>query len=205
MRTRPQLVLFDIDGVLCRYDRAAFAGALGELTGHTAEFVREAVWGSGLETRSDLGEVDPEAYLREMSDRLGRPVVCADWLAARRSAMTPDPHVLALVGRVKQRCAIAGLTNNSTMLADHMDVLCPGIAEHLRGLIHTSAALGVTKPLADAYLLCARHHGVRAEQVFFIDDVEANVEGALRAGLQASLFTDVEGLEQALASYGLLR
>ena len=204
MRMRPHLVLFDIDGVLCHYDRAAFAGALGALTGRTAEFVREAVWASGLETRSDRGEVGPEAYLWEMSERLGRTVSRADWLAARCTAMTPDPRVLTLVGCVKQHCPIAGLTNNSTMLADHMDVLCPGIAEHLQGLIHTSAKLGVTKPQAEAYLRCAELQGVQAGEVFFIDDVEANVESTLRTGMQASLFAGADRLEQELAGYGLL-
>ncbi|WP_218511202.1 HAD family phosphatase [Variovorax sp. dw_308] len=204
MRIRPQLVLFDIDGVLCQYDRAVFQGALGALTGHTAEFVREAVWGSGLETRSDRGEVDAQAYLREMSGRLGHRVTLDDWLAARRAGMAPDARVLALVGRVKRHCAIAGLTNNSAMLSEHIETLCPEIGRYLKGLIVTSAMVGATKPDAAAYLRSIERFGVQPGSVLFIDDVAANVEGAVRAGLQAFLFVDAERLEQELEGHGLL-
>ncbi|MEJ8854947.1 HAD family phosphatase [Variovorax robiniae] len=205
MRNRPHLVLFDIDGVLCQYDRAVFQAALGALTGHTAEFVREAVWGSGLETRSDRGDVDPVAYLREMSRRLGHAVTRVDWLAARRAGMTPDPQVLALVERVKRRCRIAGLTNNSPMLAEDIETLCPDIGRHFKnGLIVTSAMVGATKPEAGAYLRSIERFGVQPEQVLFIDDVEANVEGAVRVGLQACLFVGAARLDRELRDCGLL-
>ncbi|MDM0117696.1 HAD family phosphatase [Variovorax sp. J22R133] len=204
MRTRPHLVLFDIDGVLCHYDRAAFAGTLGALTGRTAEFVREAVWTSGLETRSDRGEVDPDAYLREMSQRLGHPVSRVDWVAARRLAMTPDARVLALAAQVKQRCPLAGLTNNSPMLAEDIEGLCPDIAQDFKNVIVTSAMVGATKPQAEAYLRTIERFGVRPASVLFIDDVMANVEGALSAGLQAFLFVNADQLAQELGEYGLL-
>ncbi|MET0540267.1 MAG: HAD family phosphatase [Variovorax sp.] len=205
MRNRPHLVLFDIDGVLCQYDRAVFQGALGALTGHTAEFVREAVWGSGLETRSDRGEVDPAAYLREISERLGHVVTRDDWLAARRAGMTPNPQVLALVERVKQHCPIAGLTNNSPMLSEDIETLCPEIGRHFKdGLIVTSAMVRATKPEAAAYLRSIERFGVPPERVLFVDDVEANVEGALRAGLRACLFVGAGRLERELDDCGLL-
>lgn len=204
MPVRPQLVLFDIDGVLCHYDRAAFAAALGALTENTAEFVRQAVWGSGLETRSDRGEVDPAAYLQEMSDRLAHSVSREDWVAARRSAMTPDARVLALAAQVRRHCPLAGLTNNSPMLAEDIAGLCPDIARDFQGVIVTSAMVGATKPEAQAYLRAIARFGVAPAEVLFIDDVLANVEGALRAGLQAFLFVDADQLAQELGKYGLL-
>jgi FMN phosphatase YigB (HAD superfamily) len=197
------LVLFDLDGVLCRYDRAARVGHLAASTHRSAEAVRHAIWGTGLESRADAGLISDEDYLDELGRYLGTPVTLGAWLDARRAAMTLDADVLRLAQVVSTRRRIAILTNNCRLLALHMDTLCPEVAALFGDTIHATASFGATKPAPEAYLRCVEALGVPAAETFFIDDVEANVTGALRAGLQACEFTSAPALSAELAARGL--
>lgn len=188
------LVLFDLDGVLCHYDRSVRVDRLASSTLQSTEAVRHAIWGTGLESRADAGLIGDEDYLDELGRLLGSPVTLDAWLDARRAAMTLDAEVLRMARTVSTRCRIAILTNNCRLLALHMDRLCPEVAALFGDTIHATASFGATKPAPQAYLRCVEALSVSPGETLFIDDVEANVVGALRAGLQAYEFTDAAAL-----------
>jgi hypothetical protein len=50
-----KLVLFDMDNVLCEYDREERVACLAELAGSTSKFVYKAIWESGFEFLGDSG------------------------------------------------------------------------------------------------------------------------------------------------------
>jgi putative hydrolase of the HAD superfamily len=198
------LVLFDMEGVLSHYDRAARVDRLAHISGRSAQAVRHAIWGSGLEARADAGQISDDEYLRELGRLLHYPVSREDWLAARHASITPVESVLALAGKVAERHRIAILTNNCRLLTDHIDYLNPPVARLFGAHVYSSAAFGAAKPAAQAYLRCVERLGVRAEQTLFVDDTEANVNGALDAGLQGHRFVSAAGLSEELQRYGLL-
>ena len=91
MTTAITLVLFDMEGVLSHYDRAARVAHLSAVSGQSADAVRHAIWGSGLEARADAGEIGDDEYLSALGDLLNCRIGRDDWLtsAARRSRQTP--------------------------------------------------------------------------------------------------------------------
>ncbi|MDR3095777.1 MAG: HAD family phosphatase [Paraburkholderia sp.] len=198
------VVLFDMEGVLSHYDREARAERLAALTGTTPEAVREAIWGSGLEARADAGELAPDVYLRALGELLGCDMERETWLAARRASITPNEAAIALAARAAQRCRIAVLTNNSRLVTDHLDYLNPPVARLFGERVYACAAFGATKPAAQAYLGCLAQLGAAPHETLFIDDGEANVQGALAAGLRACHFVDVETLAQDLCRFGVI-
>ena len=68
-----KLVLFDMDNVLCDYDRAKRVAWLSKLAGTTSESVHKAIWDSGFELLGDSGTLDAADYLRGFGDRIGYP------------------------------------------------------------------------------------------------------------------------------------
>ena len=64
-----KLVLFDMDNVLCEYDRGRRVAFLAELAGTTSEFVYKAIWESGFEL---LGTPAPSMP----------PTICGDLASA---------------------------------------------------------------------------------------------------------------------------
>jgi glucose-1-phosphatase len=198
------VVVFDMEGVLSHYDREARAVRLAALTGTTPEAVREAIWGSGLEARADAGELLPDVYLRALGELLGCAMDRETWLAARHASITPNAEAIVLAERVARRCRIAVLTNNCRLVTDHLDFLNPPVARLFGEYVYASASFGAVKPAAQAYLGCLAQLGAAPRETLFIDDSEANVQGAVNAGLHACLYVDTETLAHDLRRFGVL-
>lgn len=204
MTSSIKLVLFDMEGVLSHYDRDARADRMSSLTGKHVDAVRHAIWGSGLEARADSGEITDDEYLLELGKVLGCAISCEDWLAARHASITPNAESLAIAAQIAARHRIAVLTNNCRLVTDHIAYLNPLVAQLFGEHVYPSAAFGAAKPAARAYLGCVRHLGVGARETLFIDDSQANVTGAIDAGLHAYRFVDADALSHELARFGLI-
>jgi len=89
-----KLVLFDMDNVLCNYDRGQRVACLAELAGSTSEFVHNAIWDSGFEALGDSGALDAGDYLRGFGERMGYPLSLDEWVEARRRSMQADRAML---------------------------------------------------------------------------------------------------------------
>lgn len=205
MPTPLQLVLFDLDEVLCHYDRSARVRHIAKVSGSTPEKVRSAIWESGLEGRADAGSLSSEAYLGEIGERLGYALTLSEWLDARSAAMRANLETLAIAKAVSSHCRIAVLTNNCRLVGEYISQLCPPVAELFAAEVYCSASFGAAKPQPLVYQRCLLQLGVAAADTLFIDDLPENARGAAEAGLHAHHFTNADALRVALAGFGLGR
>ncbi|MBR0840289.1 HAD family phosphatase [Bradyrhizobium liaoningense] len=199
-----KLVLFDMDNVLCDYDRGKRVAWLAELAGSTSEFIHKAIWESGFELLGDCGALDAIDYLHGFGERIGYPLSLDQWVEARRRSMQANRAMLEIAGSLRKTVDIAVLTNNTTLVADHIDTLLPDLRPLFGSQIYTSAQFKTAKPDPRCYRLCLSKLDVRPESVLFVDDLSANVAGAREAGLHAHHHTSVERFRQALSAHGLL-
>lgn len=199
-----KLVLFDMDNVLCAYDRPTRVAYLAELAGTSSEAVHAAIWGSGFELLGDSGALAAADYLQGFGTRIGYPLSLAEWVEARRRSMRADRAMLEIVARLRQTVDVAVLTNNTTLVADHIDTLLPELRSLFGSRIYTSAQFKTAKPDPDCYRRCLSELQVAPGAVLFIDDLAQNVAGAKEAGLLAHQHTTPEALRQALSKHGLL-
>lgn len=190
-----RLVIFDMDDVLLRYDVAARLSALSAMTGLPTDEIERRLWDSGIESASDRGDLDPDAYIAATAQALGVPFSPADWLRTRGSAMTPDTAMTALVEGLRGRVRLALLTNNGIIMKQHFDVLVPHLRPLFGSAMHVAAEFNTTKPDPSIYTALADCHGVAPAEAVMIDDKKVNVEGARAAGLRAHWFRGREGLE----------
>ncbi|MGU7772105.1 HAD family hydrolase [Burkholderia sp. MR1-5-21] len=197
-------VLFDMEGVLTHYDRAARVARLAALTGRPPDLIRYAIWESGLEARADAGEITPDAYLQALGDLLNCHVSRDTWLDSRHASITPNGETLALAEQVAERHPIAVLTNNSRLVTDHLDYLNPPVARLFGMHVYASASFGAAKPAAQAYLGCVGQLGARPGATLFIDDTDANVAGAVDAGLLGYRYVDAPSLADELRARGVI-
>jgi len=200
-----KLVLFDMDEVLYAYDLPARLAAMGAATGLTPREVFDALWGSGFEPGSDAGShPDPDDYLAGVCAQLGKTLSRADWIAARRDAMTPIADSLAIAAEVAKSCRIAVLTNNGPLLAAAADEIAPEAKALVGDNFFASAQLGAKKPDAEAFRRCLERLGVAPGEAFFTDDKPRNIEGARAAGLGVHRFLNAPALRRALVDAGVL-
>jgi HAD superfamily hydrolase (TIGR01509 family) len=199
-----RLVIFDMDGVLDRYDLGARLGRLAAATGKSAEAIHTAIWKSGFEDAADAGKFSAEEYLKGFEARVGAPLSRATWIAARRAAMHPNRDVLDFAKRLKQRAGIAVLTNNGFLVRDSFDELFPELPPLFGEGLHVAAEFGAKKPDPEVYRRLVARHQVEPTSAMMIDDKPENVEGARAAGLAGHRFTGIDGLRQEFQARGLL-
>ncbi|AIF45759.1 HAD family hydrolase [Dyella japonica] len=192
-------VLFDLDEVLADYDRSVRVSHLAHAIGRTPEAVQDAIYGSGIEDAADSGTLTAETYLDALSTHLGRAVTVDAWTAARRTATVIRPYMLELAATLGQRSTLAILTNNSVLMAQQLHRIAPALFPLFDGRAFASAQFGARKPDVEVYTNCLAALKVPADATLFVDDNEANVEGARGAGLLVHHYRDFAGLERALA------
>ncbi|MEZ5464014.1 MAG: HAD-IA family hydrolase [Lysobacteraceae bacterium] len=202
--SHPALLLFDLDGVLARYDHAARLAVLAERSGASVEAVSAALFESGLEADSDLGRYDAAGQVEELSRRLQRPIRLDDCIDARAAAMRIDAEVMAMAKAASRRCSVAIFTNNGLLLRDNLRTILPPLFPLFEGRVRCSAEFGVGKPEATAFQRCLESLGFAAVDTLFIDDKLINMDGARRAGLHAHHFRDAAALADVLVHHRLL-
>jgi glucose-1-phosphatase len=200
---RLELIIFDMDGVLCRYDRPLRLRRLAAISGRTPEEIFAAIWQSGFEASAEAGAMAAEAYLAGFAERIGHPLSRAQWVEARRFAMTPFPDVLALVGRIKQTVPVAVLTNNGFLTKETIGELFPELPPLFGANLRFSAEFGARRPDPDVYRRFLAQAGVAPQAALMIDDDAENVAGAEAAGLHGHVFDGVAALVSRLRSFGL--
>jgi glucose-1-phosphatase len=196
-----ECILFDMDNVLCRYDRWARAARLAEISGKSPEEIHRVIWESGFEALGDSGALSAPDYLKGFGSRIGYPLTLDEWLDARRTSMVPDHAMLDLVRQLRDSVEIAILTNNSELVADHIDFLCPELHPLFGERIYASARFKAAKPDIACYERCVAELRMRPQTVLFVDDLAENIAGASRAGLQAHHFTSVDGFVTSVGQY----
>ena len=198
----PELVIFDMDDVLCHYDLGRRLRALARLADVTARDVRAAVWDSGFEDLADQGGyMEIENYLHEFGTRLGQHISLDQWIEARRIAMVPSEDVLDLAKKLGEQASLAIYTNNGPVVKNHLEKLFPEAAEIFK-LRFCSYEFGTKKPDPNSFTKLMHTLDQKPELCWFIDDKKSNVEGARIAGLRAHHFTGFDALANEAKNQG---
>jgi glucose-1-phosphatase len=198
------LILFDLNGVLYRYDRDARMAYLGSLAGVSPDAIRAAIWDSGFEDSGDAGALDEAAYLRGFGTRIGYDLSEGEWLAAQQAAVTPIPDSLAVLSRIRPDVQCAVLTNNNLLIRRHFEGIYPEIDALMGERMYVSAEFGARKPAVEVYHQCLNRLAVAPAAALFVDDSQANVDGAREAGLESYHYTVPDELAVRLQRYGVL-
>lgn len=201
--TQPAAFLFDMDGVLYAYNRPYRLELLESALNVPAAVIAAEVFDSGLEDRSDLGQLNTADYIEAVAARLGVPVRLGQWIAARTWSMAPEQPVLALARRLGAQNPIAMMSNNGSYLAEAIDQVAPELRPIFGARILFSGVLKLGKQNSADYAPLLAHLGWRAETTLLIDDNADYIAAAAMAGLQTHLFKDLAELEQDLAARGI--
>jgi glucose-1-phosphatase len=199
------IVVFDMDGVLCRDRIERRLARLASWSGHSPEAIHAAIWRSGFEDEAERGVVSADDYLRGFGERLGYPLSAAQWVEARRVATEPDLAVLTLARRLSAELPVGIFTNNPWLLKQHMAEVFPAVPALFGTRAVFSAELGRSKPDPEAFRRLAVHLAYAPDEILYFDDDATYVAGAREAGLWAQHVGGAAGVRTGLAVHGLER
>jgi putative hydrolase of the HAD superfamily len=200
----PKFLYFDLGNVLLFFSHDRMCRQMAEVLGVEAEAVRRLLFDTPLELDCEFGRTSNEAFYE---------LLCAEFNCR------PDYDRLALAGSdifhvnatmkavvaqlAASRRRLGLLSNTSDMhwrfFADGRYSLIPDAFE----CVTLSFRQHRMKPDREIYLEAAEMAGVAPEEIFYVDDVAANVHGAREAGFDAVQYTSTPQYVADLRSRGV--
>ncbi len=200
-------ILFDLGNVLVRFDWDIALSRLARyLSGDMASLLKRDKQaflrlfhepGAALES----GEIDFEEFHRIMSDRLGINIEKTEFYGIWCDIFELDEDMASLGEELSKDYGTWLVSNTSEA---HYQWI---IDKFPRVLFYRDAALSfnlkVMKPSAKYYSLLIEKFGIDPTRAVFIDDIQENVEGAIRAGMTGIVFRGQENLVTELGIIGV--
>ncbi|HPQ70048.1 MAG TPA: HAD-IA family hydrolase [bacterium] len=182
MDDRPQLILFDMVGVLVR-----MRGSKQILTWIEGRMTPAELWqwwvNSPAIVAFETGRMSGEEFAEYVVHELQLPIEPALWLAKIVDWFDgPFPETRETLTALHGRFPLAILSNTNALFYEKlrtMDLL------PFFGRTFFSHLTGLLKPDPDAFLQVVEHTGIPAEKILFFDDTEENIRTARELGFRA--------------------
>lgn len=133
----------------------------------------------------DLDHITLEEYFQELASAVNRPVATVK--KELNEEIKINQPLLVIVDQLRESgVKTAILSNDGSSLIAYMKE--HNISEHF-DQVFVSGELNMMKPDARIYKYVIQQLQVEPQEAIFFDDRQSNVDGAIRAGLQAQVFT----------------
>jgi glucose-1-phosphatase len=198
---------FDLGNVLLSFSHERMCRQMAEAAGVAPEVVREALFGASgghsVQWRFERGDLNALAVYEHFCEQVGARPDMKTLFAAGCDIFDEIPASVALVARLASAGHRLGIMSNTNTIDWSFVSSRFGFLNRLFEQFVLSFQVRAMKPERAIYDEAARRAGVPAGDVFFTDDRQENVDGALAAGLDAVLFINSEQLAAELSRRGL--
>ena len=196
-------IVFDMGNVLLRFDRDYFIDRLGVAAEDKPLLMRE-VFLSVEWVQMDRGTLNEQTAHESVCRRLPQRLHDAAYklISMWDRPILPIEGMYELVRELKEKgYGIYLLSNASVRQHDYWPRV--EVSSLFDGKL-ISADEGIMKPQPEIYRLFLERFGLKAQECFFIDDVPANIEGALFCGIAGAVFRmDAALLRRELRAAGV--
>jgi len=144
--------------------------------------------------RIDLDEITLDEYYTALALAVDRPVQAVKEELINEIAI--NQPLLEVADQLRSKgIKLAVLSNDGPSLRGYIEQ--HNLAQHFDELF-ISGELNMMKPDAHVYQYSVKKLGLEPQEVIFFDDRQTNIDGAIRAGLQAELYTSVSQVRKLL-------
>lgn len=198
---KTKLVILDLGKVFFEFDASRALAHWGRVAGVDAAVLAGRMGAYEDDARFDCGLIPQDEFFAHLMKRLGVSIPVHELKAGWNSIFT---YVIApayeAAQQIRGKHKLVALSNTN---AAHQPVWEAQFREELKVFdhIYTSLDLKMRKPDRRIFEYVLADQGVSAAETVFFDDLEANVEGARKAGITGirvtSPFTVAEWLRTA--------
>lgn len=196
------IVLFDLGGVLFEdRDFEVFSSlrAIPLSQDEMRDFWIRSAWAERIAT----GQCTPDEFASGVVVELALDVTPTEFLSAFATTLVGFlPTAAELLSAARQNTRIACLSNTNELDAHRFRTEFD-IERHFEAVFFSNE-LGLRKPDAAAYVHVLDALGASPDEVLFLDDTLACVEGAARVGMHAEHVRGPEEARGVLCRYGVL-
>ncbi len=152
----------------------------------------------------EKGKITPAIFIQELKNYA--PGLSEEDIITAWNAMLLDfpPGRMAFLLKLKNRYRTFVLSNTNAIhhqAFQKIDLNAPGALENFFEKVYYSHELGYRKPDVEIFEHVLRENNLQAAETLFIDDSQANVEGARLANIKAIYLAPLEKIEDILADF----
>lgn len=190
-------VLLDLDGVVRHFDPAHVA-SVEEKHGLAPGILMERAFEADLLHSVITGGIPRVRWVEEVGLAVDSPSAAEEWMAERGVV---DLEMLIEVDKLRSSgVVVAVLTNGTDTIPAEMKEL--KLVDRFDAIFSTSQ-IGYAKPDRRAFEHVCKALEVDPALVFFTDDSESKLAGAIELGMTARQFVGVDTFRQHLGEFGL--
>jgi len=190
-------IIFDFGNVISSFDVGKFLGRLHDWSGVEVGILRERIYGSGLHSRYESGDISSERFYREISRLTGARVSAEEFAEGFTDIFTPLESTHGLIRALKGKYRLGLLSNTNEWHFERHIRNTPVFP--LFDAITLSFEIGALKPDPRIYLDALRKISLPPEACAYIDDIPEYVDGAAGVGIRGIRYTGHAELLEGLS------
>ena len=195
-------VIFDFGMVVGFFDHRRATRRLARLSPLSEEAIYDFLFDGRLEDDFEAGRLSVPDFLRTLREGCRIQDDDAHLTSMFGDVFTPNADVCALVPQLKARYRLVLGSNCTPLHSQQFRRQFADTLKHFDGLV-LSHEIGVRKPAAAFYAACVRIGACAPEECVFIDDLNANVEGAIACGLHGIVYRQTAELRDKMRALGI--
>ncbi|MCX6117535.1 MAG: HAD family phosphatase [Proteobacteria bacterium] len=188
-------VIFDLGKVFVDFDVGLACKNIGAVLNESESDVFRFLFQNGLEDRFERGEISTDEFYQEFLKRFKNPFLRSDLERACADIFTVKQDSVDFLWRLKQKFSgnIILLSNTNAIHWEFIKQKWSFVGWFNERVL--SFEEGVMKPNPKIYHKAIQLAGCRPEECFFTDDLQANVEGAVKCGIHSEVFISANQIE----------
>jgi len=190
-------VIFDFGNVISAFDFGRFLRRLRDWSGTGVETLRERIYGSGLHSLYERGEISSDEFHREISRISGARVPAEEFAQGFTDIFTPLESTQELIRSLKGKYRLGLLSNTNEWHFERYIRNVPVFP--LFDAVTLSYEVRALKPSPEIYRDALRKLSLPPEACVFIDDIREYADGASALGIRGIRYTGHDDLLRALA------
>ncbi|MGD0336430.1 MAG: HAD family phosphatase [Candidatus Omnitrophota bacterium] len=197
-------IIFDLGNVLIDFDHRIAARRISRFTDKRDEDIYNLFFDSGLTALFEEGKITPQGFFLEVKKMLGLAIDYEAFLPIWNEIFfisDKNKAVYNLAKDLMSHYAVALLSNINRLHFEYLKNRY-AIFDAFRYIV-TSYEAGCRKPDPQIYTMTLRLLGITAQECFYTDDRPGLVEGALKLGINAFVFSSAEKLKENLLEAGV--
>ena len=197
-----KVICFDLGKVIINFDYAQSLQELAKITPLPITEVMRVLADDSLVLDYETGKISTADFYRLLSETLKLSASLEKFKQLWGSMFLPEPLLSeSFLQALKKTYRLILLSNTNEIHFEFVRekyAILSHIEEHV-----LSYQVGWMKPHSQIYRAAIERAGVPAEQIFFTDDRQENVEAARMAGMQAVQFHSEDQLKREMRLLGI--
>lgn len=204
-----KFIFFDMGMVLLEFDHQLLVDQVAALAETTVDEMDAILFQPphNLENRFELGELNGEEFHQSLCEVVGREVKKDALMLAVADIFWLNTSIIHLLAQLRGANFPIGILSNTCeahweFAKANFEAI--NLFDHRVLSYEEKSMKPDTKIYQSAIELANRLTGCEAEEIFFVDDKQENVDAARNAGMQAEIFESARILAKQLAAVGIL-